>query len=104
MFIVSYAGNLCNLFVNTNYAGNPCNLFVNTDAILNRDALWFIQGKNTIYKRLLLEEYTDERLLSYNQDMSIMFAISLHAWRNEFLMNDEFHSDLFIFPGSSLFY
>ena len=24
------------------------NLFINSDAILNRDALWSIQGKNTI--------------------------------------------------------
>ena len=32
-----------------------------------------------------------------------LHAISLHVWRNEFL-NDKFHSDLFIFLGSSLFY
>ena len=34
------------------------NLFINSDAILNRDALWSIQVKNTIYKPLLLGEYT----------------------------------------------
>ena len=53
--------------------------FVNSDAILNRDALWSIQGKNTIYKPLSLEEYTtqekncDERFLSYNRNISINF-------------------------------
>ena len=45
------------------------NLFINSDAILKRDALWSIQGKNTIYKPLSLREYTiqekycDERFL-----------------------------------------
>ena len=45
------------------------NLFINSDAILKRDALWCIQGKNTIYKPLSLGEYTiqekycDERFL-----------------------------------------
>ena len=29
--------------------------------MLNRDALWSIQGKNTIYKPLLLEEYTIQK-------------------------------------------
>ena len=59
--------------------------FVNRDAILNRDALWSIQGKNTIYKPLSLEEYSiqekycDERFLSYNGDMSVNFlSISCH--------------------------
>ena len=69
--------------------------------------------KNTIYKPLSSEEntvqkkYCDERFLSYNGNMSINFlsiyAISLHVWRNEF-SNDKFHSDFFIFLGSSLFY
>ena len=45
------------------------NLFINSDAILKRDALWSIQGKNTTYKPLSLGEYTiqekycDERFL-----------------------------------------
>ena len=30
------------------------NLFINSDGILNRDTLWSIQGKNTIYKQLSL--------------------------------------------------
>ena len=53
---------------------------MNGDAILNRDALWSIQGRKlTISKPLSLEEYTiqekycDERFLSYNGDMSINF-------------------------------
>ena len=47
------------------------NLFINSNAILKHDALWFIQGKNTIYKPLLLGEYTiqekycDKRFLSF---------------------------------------
>ena len=52
-------------------------------------------------------KYCDEHFLSYNGDMSINFlsilCISVHVWRNEFL-NDKFHSDLFTFLGSSLFY
>ena len=34
------------------------NLFINSDAILKRDALLSIQGKNTTYKPLSLGEYT----------------------------------------------
>ena len=69
--------------------------------------------KNTIEKPLSSEEYTvvtvqekyycDERFLSYNK-FSEHFMLSVCTiWRNEFL-NDKFHSDLFIFLGSSLFF
>ena len=52
---------------------------MNTDAIFNRNALWSIQAKNNTYNPLSLEEYTiqekycDERVFSYNGDMSINF-------------------------------
>ena len=45
-------------------------------------------------------------LIMYNILRHIFYANSTHvlyAWRNEFL-NDKFHSGLFIFLGSSLFY
>ena len=45
------------------------NLFINRDVILNRHALWSIQGK----KYTIQEKYCNERFLSYNGDMSINF-------------------------------
>ena len=63
------------------YNANPdsINLSINKDAILNRDVCGLSRLKNTIYKPQSLEEYTiqkkycDERFLSYNEDMSIIF-------------------------------
>ena len=61
--------------------GFEINLFINSDAILNRDALWSIQGKKTIYEPLSLEEYTiqvkycDERFLRILVTMGICQSI-----------------------------
>ena len=61
------------------FSGQRINLFINSDAILNRDALWSIQGKKQYLQAATLEEYTiqekycDEYFLNYNWDMSVNF-------------------------------
>ena len=56
------------------------NLFINSDTILNRDALWCIQGKKHYLQAAIVggihhtvRKYCDEHFLSYNGDMSINF-------------------------------
>ena len=59
------------------------NLFINSDAILIVMHCGLSRVKDTIYKPLLLEEYTtqekycDKRFLSYNRDISIDFLLSI---------------------------
>ena len=59
------------------------NIFINSDAILNRDALWSIQGKKHYLQAAMVytiqEKYYDERFLSYNGDMSINFLSILDS-------------------------
>ena len=53
------------------------NLFNNSDAILNRDALCSIQGKEHYLQAAIVggiqKQYCDERFLSYNRGKSITF-------------------------------
>ena len=89
------------------------NLFINSDAILivmhcdlSRVKILFIgryRWRNTPYRKniamnvfLVITEICQPIFKAF-------YAISLHLWRNEFL-NDKFHSDLFVFLGSSLCY
>ena len=50
------------------------NLFINSDAILNRDALWSIQGEKHYLAAAIQENYCNDRFLSYNGDYVNQFS------------------------------
>ena len=52
-------------------------VIINSDVILNRDALWSIQGKNTISKPLSSEKYTMRIYIAINV---FFVTIELRQW------------------------